>query len=142
MLDNPKICPEDLKPRVRERLTLNGVIKKVDRKIKQAMCTAIGALRGQEIDEQYLSALGFKATGTELTSLHAVFDYLQSVGLTWTLACLEQESHVPPTPPALSLVCTLHPELREPLSAADERPDGAADGDEEEDEEEELLHEE
>jgi hypothetical protein len=107
------------------------------------MCTAIGALRGQDVDESYLSAFGFKAPGAELTSLHAVFDYLQSVDLTWTLACLEQESQLTPTPPGLPLAHIFHPEQRPPPEDG-EPPEAAApltEGEEEEDEEEELQEE-
>jgi hypothetical protein len=120
-----RIAPEELKPRVRERLTLNGVIKRIDREIKKGMCTAIGTIRGQDVDESYFAELGFRQTGAELGGLHAVLDYLQGVGLTWTRDCLEQEAHIAAAAPPTPLLYLIHPELREPPPAADALPEGA-----------------
>jgi hypothetical protein len=118
MLDG--VPSECLKPIVRDRLEKSGVIRRIEAKIKNGMCTAIGALRGQEIDESSIEFPVFTQTGVEADALQVVFDYLKKVGLGWTLQCLENESRTAAGKANHNLIYLIHPELKPPTSPVSE----------------------
>jgi hypothetical protein len=94
--------PQELKDAVRQRFK-NGSAPKLAQKIKVGMAAAIHELR----DHKSVSSLKYdpfeQVEAEEVEALQAVYQYLDSKGLAWTLACLIQESTIDREADALDL---------------------------------------
>jgi hypothetical protein len=85
--------PQELKDAVRQRFK-TGSAPKLAQKIKVGMAAAIHELR----DHKSVSSLEYHpfegAESEEIDALQSIYQYLDSKGLAWTLACLLQESAI------------------------------------------------
>jgi hypothetical protein len=93
-----------LKERVHEKVVKSGAMDRIDHRIKQGMCAAIESLRGDRAPKPIFADLGFKRKRLEVVGLQSVYQFLASVGLTWTLETLSQDTNVPPQQGAVPLV--------------------------------------
>jgi hypothetical protein len=91
------VVPDSLKERLHDKLAESKALEKIDHRIKQGMCAAIEILRGDKSREQFFETLGFDKGPAETKALQAIYKYLASVGLTWTLEAISQETNVNPT---------------------------------------------
>jgi len=89
--------PEALKEQVSRRLKATGALRQITRDVKVAMTAAIAELRGLRPDAR--SVLEFKrladASPSDKDALQAIYRFLQENGMSFTLACLMEESGVP-----------------------------------------------
>jgi hypothetical protein len=90
------IVPEELKEKVHDKLVESKALDRIDQRIKQGMCAAIERLRGDKSPKPIFSELGFQKDEVELQALQSIYKYLASVGLTWTLETISQETNVEP----------------------------------------------
>jgi hypothetical protein len=95
---------ESLKVVVREKLRKKGVVEQIDHRIKVGMVAAIGELRGQKNVGGVFDALGFNKAPIEIKALHAIYAFLEKVGLSWTRECFISETQVQPEHSAFDLV--------------------------------------
>jgi hypothetical protein len=86
-----------IKAKVVERLKRKHALRDISRNLKVAMTAAVSELRGVHPDTR--SSLEFhrleNATEAEILGLQSVYAYLESVGLTYTLECIQQELGIP-----------------------------------------------
>jgi hypothetical protein len=87
------ICPEYLKDAVRERFK-KGAGTKLSHLFKIGMRSAIQELRDETEDSNLDHHPLQGVPEVEIDALQAVYKYLKSRGLTWTLECLTQEANV------------------------------------------------
>jgi hypothetical protein len=127
MTGEDNLVPESLRGQVHDRLDKSGALERIDHRIKVAMCAAIEVLRGDKSSRPIFENIGFKKPEPEIQALQTVYAYLKSVGLTWTLETIVQETNVQVSEDAetLSLIDLL------------EQGNGEGEGDELEAEEEE-----
>jgi hypothetical protein len=111
--------PQELKDAVRKRLK-NGCAPNLAQQIKVGMSAALHELR----DHKSVSSLEYHplegVENVELDAIQSIYQYLDSKGLAWTLACLIQESTIDHEAEALDLKDLLK---SEPLEEADEEED-------------------
>jgi hypothetical protein len=88
--------PPALRAKVHDKLAASGALDRIDRRVRQGMCAAIEALRGDKSPKPVFTALGFNKPDVELKAIQVVYKYLTSVGLTWTLDTLVQETNLRP----------------------------------------------
>jgi hypothetical protein len=86
--------PDSLKEKLHDKLVQSSALDRIDHRIKQGMCAAIEKLRGDNTAKLIFNDIGFDKPDNEIHTLQVVFDYLKSVGLTWTLETLTQETNV------------------------------------------------
>jgi hypothetical protein len=92
----PVVIPEELKEKVHDKLVESKALDRIDQRIKQGMCAAIERLRGDKAPKAIFSDLGFQKDELELQAIQSIYKYLASVGLTWTLETIWQETNVEP----------------------------------------------
>jgi hypothetical protein len=111
--------PQELKESVRQRFKTSSA-PRLAQKIKVGMAAAIHELR----DHKTVSNLEYHpfdgVESEELDALQSVYQYLNSKGLSWTLACLVQESTIDKEDDAFDLRALLKDE---PLEEGDEEED-------------------
>jgi hypothetical protein len=114
--------PQELKDAVRQRFK-NGSAPKLAQKIKVGMAAAIHELR----DHKSVSSLEYHplegVEPEELDAIQAIYQFLDSKGLAWTLACLIQESTIDREGEALDLRELLKTEVLEEAEDVDEEED-------------------
>jgi hypothetical protein len=76
-------------------LEKSKALDRIDHRVKQGMCAAIEVLRGDTTQKPIFESLGFDKPQAEIDSLQVIYQYLASVGLTWTLETISQETNVP-----------------------------------------------
>jgi hypothetical protein len=91
--------PDEIKEEVADRLKRKGALRAISREVKVAMTAAISELRGLHPDAK--SVLEFHALEDagpgELAALQLIYSYLETVGLTYTLGCLAEETGITKT---------------------------------------------
>jgi hypothetical protein len=132
--------PESLKEKLHDKLVESSALDRIDHRIKQGMCAAIEILRGDKTSKPIFSFLGFNKEANEIQALQIICDYLKSVGLTWTLEALTQDTNVVPTSKKITSSLTdllQYPNGKPPAPSEDgDEDDHEVADDEEEDEEE------
>jgi hypothetical protein len=86
--------PDALKQKVHAKLEQSGALDTIDHRIKQGMCAAIEYLRGDKSPKKPFAGLGFQKDEREVKALQVIYKYLASVGLTWSLETIQQETNV------------------------------------------------
>jgi hypothetical protein len=94
MAADDALVPDSLKEKVHEQLSSSGALDRIDHRIKVAMCAAIEVLRGDKSPRPIFESIGFDKPETEVQALQVIYAYLKSVGLTWTLETITQETNV------------------------------------------------
>jgi hypothetical protein len=97
-----KDVPKELLDRLHQRVKSSNACKDIAWKIKLGMGAAIGELRGQSKGRSIFDEARFPTNETEdeaildfeQYALQTVYAFLEARGLTWTLGCLEKETHV------------------------------------------------
>jgi hypothetical protein len=84
----------NLKQKVHAKLEQSGALDAIDHRIKQGMCAAIEYLRGDRTPKKPFEGLGFDKDDREVKAIQVIYKYLASVGLTWTLDTIQQETNV------------------------------------------------
>jgi hypothetical protein len=96
------IVPQELLDQLHRRVKASNACKDIAWKIKLGMGAAIGELRGQSKGRSIFDETQFPINETEdetildfeRYALQTVYAFLEKRGLTWTLGCLEKETHV------------------------------------------------
>jgi hypothetical protein len=96
------LVPKELLDNLHQRVKSSNACKDIAWKIKLGMGAAIGELRGQSKGRSIFDETQFPINETEdetvldleRYALQTVYAFLESRGLTWTLGCLEKETHV------------------------------------------------
>jgi hypothetical protein len=88
--------PPALRGKVHDKLAESGALDRIDRRVRQGMCAAIEVLRGDKAPKPVFASIGFDKPDAELKAIQAVYKYLASAGLTWTLDTLIQETNLRP----------------------------------------------
>lgn len=87
--------PDEIKPKIMQKLIQNGILKTIKRKVKMGMMIAVQEIRENNESESILERKIFKnASPYELKALQSVFNFLATYNLNYTLSTLLEESAV------------------------------------------------
>ena len=94
-MEIPIEAPNEVKRRIARKIEENGVLKRVERKIKMGMMIAVQELRENPQSHGNLERKPFKdANPYELKALQAIFNFLSDHNMSYTLSTLLEESGV------------------------------------------------
>lgn len=87
--------PDEIKPKIMQKITQNGTLKSIKRKVKIGMMIAVEEIKNESESESYLERKIFKnASPYELKALQSIFNFLSTNKMNYTLSTLLEESAV------------------------------------------------
>jgi hypothetical protein len=107
MGDLSLIGPQELKTIVWQRLLDDGTLKRLNKKIKIALTSAVGEMRGTRDTQSVLDNRFKPKHKTELNALQTIYQYLEEHDLTCSLQCLIDETQVKKESDAFDLIQVL-----------------------------------